>query len=1242
MLSPAAIPGDPRTTPPASAPERAPSRIDPGAGQSGILGLVGVLSPASFPLRPFPPVSSSPVVSSLRRRIRAARRRLTGAAVAHGALVTLGAVGALAGLAVAAEAAVWLGVELRTALFWLIALALAALTVAFVLVPLLRGWGLLPGLDERAVVRRTGRDYPGADDRLATLLDLADGHDSGDDQHLHAAALDALGREVSQIPFERVHAFGPAKQAARWALVPLSLLALGFALWPQSMTAAAGRLLAPGVYFAPPAPFQLVVDPGDAEVTRGAAFEVTTRAVGQELPMAATIEYGRADERATEEVRLQAEGAVFQHTIEAVRADLRYRLEADGVRTPWYTVRAVDRPLVRGVRVAVVPPGYSGRSARQLPEGVGDATGLVGSAVRVQVQHGGPAPVEAWLRIAWEDGRSQRVPLRLGSEAALGQFRLRAAGTYTVHLRSAGGLENTDPATYRLGVLSDGPPQIALVEGADGSLDGGARRLVFRVTDDFGFRGGRLVYRVTRGGSTSAARALGLGVRTRPLDQDVTVDWRVPGARPGDVVEFYGQITDNDAAGGKTARTPLFTLRYPSLADRMDDLGARRDSTVDALEELRDDAEESGERFRRLRDELRENVDPDWEDRRQVDELLRQQDAMRDQAQQLREQMRQLGEQMQREDLGSDDLQRQFDDMQRVLEELDTPEVRDALERLREAMEKLDLRDMLEQADEAAASEEELRRRLERSMELMKRLEAAVEMEEIARRAEDLAETEEELARETEALRQDAEADRPDAERRADEQRRDGERQDSERQNGERQDARQPRGKQQNQPQAGQQRGERQSQAERERLAEEQRRAREEAERLQEQLDGLQEQLEDVRNAPQDAVEEMRQQMRQDGGLPQQMEENAQQLERNQLQDAQEGQQNMSQQLRQMASRMRQQSQQMQGQQRQVDQAALRRALEDVLTISRDQEQLASDTGVLPNGSPALVPAARKQSELRDALRTVADTRGRVAQTGPSLGPRVEERAADGRREMDLAVTRLADRRSGPAAGHQRSAMTHLNELALLLADVLDQLQNQQNQSGQGGGGQGGGSGGMSPEQMQQLGRAQQQLNQRIQQMLNESAGERMSGDQGRRLRQMAEQQEAIRRQLERAVEGAGEGLNPNDRSALQRVGEQMRESAEQMRRGGLDRRTAPRQQQILERLLQAEESVNQRGREQQREAQRGQTRAAPPASAPRPGRPADRVRGDLIRALESGYAPDYQELIKRYFERLQARTAGG
>ena len=1119
-----------------------------------------------------------PPAALLRRRLGAVRRRLTGAAVTRGALVTLGVLSAALAAALAVEAGLWLGVELRTAVFWTLAGLLTLLLAGGVVGPVLRGLGVLPGLDEAAVLRRTGQDFPGVDDRLATFLDLADGHAVGGDR-LRDAALADLGREVEAIPFERVRAFETVRETARWAVAPLALLAALVAVWPGPMTAAATRLMAPGVYFAPPAPFRLAVTPGDAEVTRGADLAITASTTGAQLPLAATLEYGRADERATETVALAAgaDGA-FAHTLDAVRADLRYRIEADGVRSPWFAVRVVDRPLVRGLRLRVTPPGYSGRASRLLPEGVGDVTGLVGSTVTVQVGHGGPSPDAAWLDVDWEDGRRQRVPLTVGSEAARGAFRLRGAGTYTVRLR-AGALENTDPARYALGTLSDGPPQIVLVEGGEGALSDAPRRLVFRVTDDFGFRGGSVVYRLTRGGTTGRPRRLALGVRTRPLDQEVGLVWQT-GARPGDVIELYGQVSDNDGRGAKAARTPLVTLRYPSLADRLDDLGARRDSTVQTLERLDDQARQSQERFERLRRDLRQNLDPDWEDRRQVEELMREQQALRDQAQSLQEQMNQLRQQMQDAELGDEQTMQQLEQMQSVMQELDSPELRDALERLREAMEQLDMRQMLEQSDQAAQAEDDFRRRLERALELMKRLEAAVEMEEIARRAEDLAETEEALARETE------------------------------------------------------QAGDEASRAERQRLAEQQRQAAEQAEQLGQQVDDLREQIDELSNAPEDAIEQMQEQLDSERGLPQEMQDNAEQLEQGEMQDAQDGQQEMSDQLRQMAQTMRQQSQQMQGQQRKVDQAALRRALEDVLTMSRDQEALATTTARTPSQNPSLVGAARRQSEIRDGLRAVVDTLRRVARTVPQLGPEIDQRALAGRREMDAAVEQLAERQSGPAAGHQRAAMSHLNDLALLLADVLEQLQDQAQQQGSAGS-QG------TPRQMQQIGQQQQRLNQQIQQMLNESAGERLSGDQAQRMRQMAEAQERLRRQLERAREGAGGGLDPRDRSALQRVEEQMRESAEQLRRGRTDQRTAPRQQQILEQLLETERSVNQRGRQPRREAHTGSARTPPPAPPPRTVRPADRIRGDLIRALESGYAPDYQDLIKRYFERLQARSDG-
>lgn len=1170
------------------------------------------LSPAApSPSSPPPPVSDPALVVPLRRRIRAARRRLTLAAVARGALVTAAAVGAVFFVSLAAEAGFWLGVEVRTAVFWLLVALLGVLLAALVVVPLLRGAGVLPGLDERAVVRRAGRDYAGVDDRLATLLDLADGRTASGPSRLHAAALDALGREVQDVPFERVRAFGPVRQALPWALVPAVLIVVLVLAAPSTVGAAAARLMAPGVYFAPPAPFSLQVEPGDTAVTRGASLPVRIVAEGRALPLAATLEVGRQDERVTEDIRLQAgDDGAFTYTIEDVRADLRYRVLADGVRTGWFGIEAEDRPLVRGLRVTVSPPSYSGRRSQTLPEGVGDVTGLAGSTVGVQVQFGGPTPEEGWLEIAWDDGRTQRVALRVGSEAALGRFALRTGGAYSVHLKAANGLESTNPARYTLGVLSDGPPQIALVDGADGALSAGARRLTFRITDDFGFSGGSVVYRVaaspTRG--ASPPRRLRLPVRSRPLDQEVALDWRLPGAQPGDVVELYGEVRDNDALrGGKTARTPVVTLRFPSLTDRLDAFDAQRDSTQESLDRLEEDAEQSGERLQRLREDLRQSLDPDWEDRRQVEELLREQSDLQQQAQQLQQQMEQLSDQLQDSDLVDEDTQRMFRQMREVMQELDSPELRDALQRLRDAMERLDMRDMLQQSEEAAQSEEEFRRRLERAMELMKRLEAAVEMEEVARRADDLAETEERLARDTERLQERQDGDRPDAD--------------------DRQQAEPDESSERSEPQ-------RSPQHERQRLADEQRQAQEDAEALEQQMQELREQLEEMQNAPSEAVQEMMEQMQEDGGLPEQMEQNAEQLQQNQLQDAKEGQQQMAQQLRQMAQQMRQQSAQMQGQQQQIDIAAIRRALEDVLTLSREQEALAGETAEVPSQNPALVPIARRQSELRDGLRSVVDTLRRVAQTVPKLGADVDERAGSAQREMDQAVAQLAERQSGPGAGHQRMAMSHLNELALLLSNLLDQMQSQQSGNGSGQGMQ---------QQMQQMGQQQQQLNQQIQQMLNQTAGERLSPDQGRRLRQMAEQQEALRRAMQRMLEGeGGAGLNPNDRSALRRVEEQMRDAARELRNGRLDDRAAPRQQQILQRMLEAERSINQRGREEQREAQTGRDRPDErPAVEPRTERPADRVRRDLIRALESGYAPDYQDLIKRYFERLQARTAG-
>ena len=1150
---------------------------------------------------------SRPFLLDVQRRLAAARRRITLGAVAWGALVLLAVVGGMGALALAAEASWWMGSGMRTTLAWLIGLAMLAILIGGIGVPVLRALGVLPGLNDRDVASRAGRDFSGIDDRLHAFLDLADGHGASSPEPLRDAALLSLGKEVEQVPFERVRSFGAARRVLPWAVVPLLVLVALFSIAPSTFSAAAERLMAPGRAFFPPAPYALEVEPGNISMVRGEPLEIRARAVGSELPLTATLEVGRKDERALERVRLRVgSDGQFSHTLPGVRASLRYRIVTDDTASPWYTANAESRPLVRGVRVRVTPPGYSGRASRLLPEGVGDVTGLAGSTVRVNVGLGGAQAARGWLRVAWQNGPVQRIPLRIGSEGALGQFALRGAGTYSVQLETAAGLANTDPAVYSLGVLSDAPPQITLVEGGTGSLSTSSRSMRFRITDDFGFSGASLVWRIAerRSGRATGFQRTGLSARTRPLDQEIGTSWRVPGAQPGDVVELYGEVRDNRAGGAQMARTAVITLRFPSVAEEVERRGAERDSTRDALEQLQEDAEQSGERFEKLRQDLREQPEADWEDRRQVDQLMQEQTQLREQAQQLQDQMRSLTEQMRDSGSLDDETLRQLDQMQQVMDEIESPQLQNALERLRDAMESLDLREMLESADEAAEREENFRKRLERARRLMERLETAVELEESARLAEDLAEREEQIAEDTAALQEQPPQDGQEGET-------------------------PPEGEQGDMPPQN-------TEAERQRIADEQRQAAEDAEALREQMEEIRESMEQMRNMPQQQMQEAMEQMQQDGGLPEQMEQNAEQVEQNQLQQAQQQQQQMSQKLRQMAQEMREQSSQMQGQQRQVDTAAIRRALEDVLTLSRDQEALGNETSVIPARNPALVQVARRQSQLRIGLQMVADTLDRVSQTVPAMRVEVMRRAQDAEREMGVALTRLESRQSGPAVANQKTAMSHLNELALLLTKLLDSMDPS---------GSGSGSGGGASQQMGEMGQQQSQLNQRIQNMLNESAGERLSRDGEARARQLADQQERIRRQLRDMIEngsqaGGDGGLSPGERSALKRVEEQMAETARELRRGRMDARTPPRQTQILQKLLETQRSVNQRGQEQKREAETGRQRDASdrPTRLRAGDRPADQVRRDLIRALESGYSEDYQDLIKRYFERLQGR----
>ena len=1252
------------------------------------------------------------LVQALRRRVRSTIRRIGLAELTFGLVLTLGILAALWLLSVAVEAGFWLDTEPRTVLFWGIVLVAAGLLIYFLLVPLLRLAGLLRGPSEDEVARRIGARYPEVSDRLLNLLHLSQGRGSQAPNAMVDGAVRMLGERVEPVPFERVEDFHRARRVGRLASLPLIGLLLFLLAAPTTFLDASRRLLSPGASFERPAAFTLQIEPGDAEVIKGDPVEVAVRAVprtsGSTLPERLSLLVGRPGEEQAEAVTMTPDSSgVFRHQITNVRQPLRYRAEADDVTSPWHTVSVVERPLVRGLQVSLDFPNYTRLPSQRLEPGVGDVTALPGTRVQVEVGVGGSDVQEAFLRFG--DGRLDTLALSGGT--ATGTFTLRQKGDYEILLRSERGAENDDPITYSLGLLTDAPPSVVLLApDADATLDENLRAgLRMRLGDDFGFSKLRLLYRAAErryGEPMENFEPLDLSLeKPTQLDQEILYDWLLGESTsldpiPGDVIEYYVEVWDNDAiAGYKAAKSATQRLRMPSLAEQYQQLEEGQEGAEETLDELLRQTESVSDEFQELRDEIRTKQEADWQDQRQLERLQEQQGQMEEQVQSLQQQVESMTSQMEEGGLVSEETLEMYRDLQKVVEEISSPELQEAMEQLREAMENLDLQQMQESIENFEFSEDQYKERLERTLELFKNLRVQQGLEEAARRAEELAKQEEKLAEETSELlgeedeeggegeegeeerknggeeegergeeeegREEGEGEEQDGqegeEQDGDDQEggQEGERQDGEQQGGEEQegqeggeqqegdeqqegqesqegqenqqgDQEQQDGQQQQQGGEQQENAERQTpnaEQKRESLARQQEMSADEMRALQEQIEKVREQMEELKQSPSQEMERLQEQL-DNQQIPQEMQKNAQQLQQNQLQEAKQGQQQMQQQLQQLQQQLQQMQSGMQGQQMQVNMAGLRRALDDVLRLSQQQEDVRQSVRALASDSPQLREQARQQVELSENLSTVSDSLQSLARDIPQMSRAVQEEAGEALREMGAATEAMSERAASQASGHQKGSMTHLNELALLLSDLMDQMMNNAQ----------GGSGQQSMQQMMQqmkdMAGQQQQLNEQIQQMLNDMQGNRLSNDAQGRLRQMAEQQEAIRRQLRsiaRNPEARGKMLGD-----LNKIAEQMQETIEELQRGQADRRTIERQQQILTRLLDAQRSLQERGREKRRESETGRDFDRESPDALTPTEQADKLRRDLIRALESGYAPDYQELIKRYFDLLQ------
>lgn len=1164
------------------------------------------------------PLPSDPV-GRVRGQLAEARRRLALGDIASGLLWTVGLAAAGWAVATAVEAALWLPSAARAILLALVIALSVAVFLMRVIRPGLRWFRVVWTISDDTVAATVGRRLPDVGDRLLNLLQLLDGRHSAAPSSLVRSAADHLGVRLQHADLRAVEDFSGVRRAGRLASLPVVGL-IAFVLFaPDSFFGASGRLLSPAREFGRPVAYRLSVTPGNVELVKGADLAIDVQIDGTDTPSGLVLETRYLDETVTERIDLQVAEGQASHTLVNVRRTVEYRASAGSVVSKWYSARVVDRPVVGNLQVLLRYPSYTGMPPLALAPNEGHITALAGTRAVVEAVIGGPELREASLAFL----ASPIMPMEVDGRSATGSFTVSRNDSWHIEAVSVDGVTNVDPVMYDVRRVDDALPLVAITfPESEFDLDESATvPLEWRISDDFGFTRLRLWYRLesSRFGSPSDSfTALELPLNGQDLrEQDGATNWILRESTtldpvPGDVVAYYLEVYDNDGySGPKSARTEEYRLRMPSLTERYEDLDETGTAVEEELEEVNEEADRMREAFEELQEQLRGKPESDWQDERAVERMREQQESLEESVRKIAERIGSMNEEMERNSLVGEETLELFQELQKVAEDINSPELMEALRELQEAMQQMDLQRMQDAMDDFRFNEESYRQRLERTLELFRNLQVQKDLDEAARRAEELARTEEELAERTDTL-----AD----EQRAEEQTESG--------NPQEESEGQPETDSNDESGEESQRGQEQSDAEQ--LAREQEQAAEDMEALEEMLREIEERMESLQQAPSESMHDLSEQT-ESQQMPEQMRQNSEQLQNQELGPAQESQQKMSEQLQNLQQQLQNMLSGMQGSQMEVNMSGLRRALDDVLSLSADQEALRATVQVLADESPGLRESARRQMQLSDGLATVSDSLQSLARQIPQMDRDIQTRAGEAQREMGDALDAMTDRIGRRAIGHQKGAMTGLNELALLLADLMNQMM-----------GGGGGSGSMSMQQMMQqlqnMAGQQQMLNDQVQQMLNDMRGNRLSSDARQRLQQMSQQQQRIREQLQEL--GQNREIRNQALGDLERIAEQMQETIEELTLRQVTPRTIERQRQILTRLLEASRSLQERGRDRRRESRTGEdiSRTAPTDLTPR--EESDRLRRDLIRALESGYAPDFEELIRRYFDLLQDDAA--
>lgn len=949
------------------------------------------------------------------------------------------------------------------------------------------------------------------------------------------------------------------------------------------------------------------VEPGNSEILRGNDFKIKVKTAGASAYRPELVFYSvnQIDDvnkkpefqskRVMKRIRISDFGPsrTFEYIFKNVSSSFYYAMEDENNRYATYFVRVLNRPEISDINVRYIYPDYTELKTDMFDRNTGNVTVLAGSTVWVEM---GFSKKVLKVEPIFKKSVEFRLTRNSDTDAAV-QFKVVSDNSYILSLYDGQGLYNEPKPEFRIKCINDKKPVVSIMSpGKDMDLpEDYTLMLKLRCQDDFGISEIAIMTSM-RGQEYKPSLKRKISGASTEIFINELLDFSSDPLGPDDVVMYYAQALDNDNINGPNiGKSKIYSLRVPSVFELFEDIENEQEYQEDTLEKILEEQKDLSQQTKKLAEKVEKTREFKWEDKKKLSEISKREKQLKAEMKKIQQNIKESLESMKQNSLISPEVLEKMNKMQQLFNELMDEDMKKLLNELQKSQQKMNITEQDKRLFQASKNQKDFEKKIERTLELLKKVKAQQKMDAMAKKAEELLKSQKDLDEKREELTQKSK-------------------------NADSQEQKSINDKLQN-------------------IARKQERLRHETSRLKKEAKRSAEEFnKDYKMAAQELNKALSK--LEEHQVEQNMSQASKKLSTDQspLSSAEAGKRmkKAAQGLKQAGESLKKAASSMKS----SNKSAIMKKLDDIISLamlwSKRQSQLTPPIFRLrETGASSRETLAWISEEELDLLKTASKARGFINELGQMtfmMNPSIPGSAARAHAKTLLIKENLGIGRWTVAVAAADDLLTALTKLTKDLIDL------QQNVSAS--------SGGMGFDQfmqkMKDMLKKQQQLGKKMDMFSQRQGGTPlMRKMQSQAMKQMAMEQQMIRESMEKLSEKMSH--NSALSKQMKALASEMSQIEKELKRGSVSKRARERQKRLVERMLDTTKSMNQKKKSKQRKGKTsnfsGSALAGESLSDDAFKKSAKKIRPLDYKADEKAPA-EYENLIQEYFKALSESGA--